>query len=257
MKHNRLRMRVRVACALAAIGLSAMLAGGALANQAVAAAGGSQPSKLAQRAVVRLQNLPGLRARLQQLEGRTGVRLVSHQRQLPQRGGRFGARRPALARVADVPDEFNIILTPASTYWGFSELHLDVGGASTSPGAGVIDWWPKFTDNANQGWTFYPLDAINPNLSPNLFFIINDNSGLCMESNGVAGAQVYQNTCGAAPDRQAWDTPLRPNSYPTSWSIQNHASGLMLDVYNDSRLPGAFIDTWPSNGAQNQQFAAW
>jgi hypothetical protein len=248
--------RVRIGRALAAVGVSAMLAGGALATPAGASPGLVQPSKPAQRAVVHQPNLAVFRARLLRLvDSRPSGRLpklVVRQRQLRQRDGRPGVRLPERsARVADVL-QFDTFLSPANTLG----LDVDVAGGSTSPDAGVIDWWPKATDNANQDWTF---ENITPS-EPNLFFIVNDNSGLCLTTNGAAGEQVYQEPCGGPGVNvygQIWNTGLRPNTWPDAWAIQSYGSGLFLDVYGGSPWPGAYMDTWYANGGANQFFYAY
>jgi hypothetical protein len=248
--------RVGIGRALAAVGVSAMLAGGALATQAAASPGLSQSSKPAQRAVVHPPNLAALRTRLVRLvDSRPGGRLpklVIRQRQLRQQSGRPGVQLPERsARVADV-SEFTTFLSPANTF----DLDVDVSNASTSPGAGVDDWWSKLTDNANQRWTFV---NITPS-QPNLFFIVNQNSGMCLTTNGAAGEQVYQEPCGAPGVNvygQIWNTGLRPNTGLDGWAIQSYGSGLFLDVYGDSPWPGAYIDTWYANGGANQFFGAF
>ena len=250
MKLKRPRTRDQISCALAVLGSSALLAGGALASPAAASAGRAQPSKSAQRTDARLPNLSAFRARLRSLDSRPGVRLprpVSHQLRIRHGHGRPGV--PLSDRLASAADagSFTTNVTPQNTFF----LQLDVSNASTSPDAGVIDWWTN--GHANQSWTFY-----NVTNDPNMFIIVNQNSGQCLTTSGVAGDQVYQEPCGVVsnPYDQVWYTGLRPDTWPNAYDIQSVGSGLYLDVYGDSPWPGAWIDTWYWNGGKNQYFHA-
>lgn len=176
MKLKRFRLRARLACALAALGSSVLLACGFFASSAAAASA------------------------------------------------------------------FTVRVTPANTFF----MLLDVSGASTSPGAPVIDWWAN--GGSNQSWTF------SPDGGANTYEIINQNSGQCLTTDGVAGDQVLQMPC-TGSQLQEWRTGLSPSSSET-YTIQNVYSGLYLDVNSDSPWPGTSIDTWYYNGGQNQFFQA-
>lgn len=248
MKLKRPRTRAKVACALAVLGCSALLAGGALASPAGASAGRAQPSKPAQRTGAQLPNLSALRARLRQWDSRPGVRLpklVAHLR-MRHGHGRPGVPQPdRLASAADAAS-FSTDVSPSNTFF----LQLDVGGASTATGAGVIDWWSN--GGANQNWAF-----VNVSADPNEFAIVNQNSGQCLTTNGYAGADVYQAPCDGVsdPNAQVWYTGLRLNT-GSGWSIMSMATGFYLDVYGDSPWPGSGIDTWYWDGGANQYFCA-
>jgi hypothetical protein len=149
----------------------------------------------------------------------------------------------AAAGPASASSIFNIHISPNNTF----ALVLDVSGASTQPGAPVIDWWQN--GGSNQGWTFVPNGS-----GPNIYEIINDNSGQCLTTDGVAGDQVFQDPCSSSL-LQLWHTPLNPSS-AESWAIQNVGSLLFLDVSGDNAWPGASIDTWTWNGGSNQLFVA-
>jgi Ricin-type beta-trefoil lectin domain-like len=129
---------------------------------------------------------------------------------------------------------------------------LDVSGASTSPGAPVIDWWDKnyLLNDANQQWTIKPVQYG--------YYIVNQNSGQCLTSDGVAGDQTYKWPC-VGSLYQMWYGNTYPaledgyaGSVADTW--QNVASGLYLDVYGGDHLPGGTIDTWYWNGGDNQYF---
>ena len=145
------------------------------------------------------------------------------------------------ATSAQASTGFTIHITPDNTAF----LLLDVSGGSTSLGAGVIDWVAN--GGANQSWTFIPY-------STNVYEIENNNSGMCLTTDNVAGDQVYQFACLGA-STQLWYTQLTPSS-TSDWTIRSQSSGLYLDVNGDSPWQGTSIDTWYFNGGYNQYFGA-
>ncbi|MEO8213857.1 MAG: RICIN domain-containing protein, partial [Myxococcales bacterium] len=73
---------------------------------------------------------------------------------------------------------------------------MDVSGASTTPGAPVIQWRCNFA--SNEQWTVQPFN--------NAYRIIQQKSGQCLSVAGgstVAGAAIVQNTCSGA-DSELW-----------------------------------------------------
>ncbi len=130
-------------------------------------------------------------------------------------------------------------VTPANTFF----LQLDVYGASTANGAGVIDWWTN--GGANQSWNFISYGGSNT------WEIQNRNSGECLATDGVPGDQVYQDPCDLQSN-QLWNANVATNG--TFFNIQSKSSGLYLDVNSNSSWPGAVIDTWYYNGNSNQYF---
>jgi hypothetical protein len=130
-------------------------------------------------------------------------------------------------------------VTPANTFF----LQLDVYGASTAPGTGVIDWWTN--GGANQSWNFVSYG------DGNTWEIQNRNSGFCLATDGVPGDQVFQEPCDLQPN-QLWNATPQTNG--TFFTIQSKSSGLYLDVNSNSSWPGAIIDTWWWNGNSNQLF---
>ena len=119
--------------------------------------------------------------------------------------GRPGVPQPdrLASAVADARLLQRTDVSPSNTFF----LQLDVGGASTATGAGVIDWWSN--GGANQNWAF-----VNVSTDPNEFAIVNQNSGQCLTTNGYAGADVYQAPCDGVsdPNAQVWYTGLRLNA---------------------------------------------
>jgi hypothetical protein len=147
-----------------------------------------------------------------------------------------------LAGPASASTGFTTEITPNNTFG----LLLDVSGASTQPGAPVIDWWAD--SGANQEWTFSTTGAYDT------YEIINYNSGQCLTAYPAPGDQVYQWPCNDGPAQQ-WVTGLTAGSI-YAYTIQNVNSGLYLDVSGNSSSPGTAIDTWPYNGQSNQEFGA-
>jgi Ricin-type beta-trefoil lectin domain-like len=134
-------------------------------------------------------------------------------------------------------------ITPGNTFY----LQLDVSGASTAPGAPVIDWYSD--GGANQVWTFSSVGGANT------YEIINQNSNQCLTTDGVAGDQLYQLPCSGSQEQQ-WKTNLPAEGAFKDYSIQNVYSGLYVDVSGDSPWPGSAIDAWYGNGQPNQMFSA-
>jgi len=125
---------------------------------------------------------------------------------------------------------------------------LDVSGGSTEPGAPVIDWWAN--GGANQAWIFQS----SLYYAPNTYEIVNQNSGQCLTTDGVAGDQLYQWPCTPWSHNQVWVSDIRGFSDGQGHAISNPAFGLVVDVYGNTSWPGAAIDAWYPNGGQNQYF---
>ena len=229
------RLRAQVACAIAALGTSALLAGGVLASPAAASGGRAQESKPAHPPVLRLYHRSVNPARLPKSAPR------------PLRPPNRSAHT-----AADSFFDFTTNVTPLNTGGFFSPdgLVLDMSGASTAPGGQLIDWVSN--RGANQMWTFHNITLKN---SGQLYTIVNQNSGLCLTTDGIAGDRVVQETCAGNNLTQQWYTGLSPFS-TQGWAVENEASGLYLDVDQDNPDFGAWIITWPFNGGLNQYFQA-
>jgi hypothetical protein len=120
-------------------------------------------------------------------------------------------------------------------------LVLDVSGGSTANGARVIQWYGSFA--ANQRWNF--VDQGDGTET-----IVNQNSGKCLTTDGVAGHQLYQFTCAGSP-LQKWSGTL---DRMQEHGLTNPYSGLRVDVDGGSRWAGAGIIAWYPHGGDNQQF---
>jgi alpha-L-fucosidase 2 len=160
-----------------------------------------------------------------------------------------------LAPAAAHADEtlYNIGIAPYSDYYAGV---LDVAGGSTAAGAKVIQY--SVTGGANQRWDVRPTVGGS--------HIVNVKSQLCLETNGVAGTQLFVTYCNDANARQVWNfsaprfTLLNPNA---PWAdqhggeISNPWTGFRIDVSGGSRLNGTPVIGWPRNFGDNQSFAYW
>jgi Ricin-type beta-trefoil lectin domain-like len=126
-------------------------------------------------------------------------------------------------------------------------LVLDVSGASTSPGAKVIQYYGN--GGANQRWT--SVDAGNGNQQ-----IVNEHSGQCLTTNGTAGSQLYQWPCTLGA-RQEWrgTLPQAFNGLQRGSSLVNPSSGLAVDINRASADAGAAAIGWYASDSYNQHFA--
>lgn len=123
-------------------------------------------------------------------------------------------------------------------------LMLDVSGGSTDNGAGVIQWYSHF--GANQRWNF--VDQGNGTET-----IVNQNSGKCLTTDGVAGDQLYQFTCVGSP-LQKWQGTLNQLARDVD-PLTNPYTGLRVDVNGASPWAGASIVGWYPNNGGNQYFS--
>jgi hypothetical protein len=127
-------------------------------------------------------------------------------------------------------------------------LTLDVAGASTSPGAPVIQWYGH--GGSNQRWNFVTLPNGNQQ-------IVNQNSGMCLTTNGIAGQVLYQWYCNVGA-RQEWQGSI-PGKFSNAivkngGMLVNPATGLAVDIQGASGLAGAGVIGWYQNGKDNQRF---
>jgi len=123
-----------------------------------------------------------------------------------------------------------------------SGLLLDVSGASLTPGAPVIQWYPN--GQSNQAWNIPEGETPGP--------VSNVNSGQCLSTDGVAGDQLYQWPCDPGSINQQWSL-IYPYG-PDYADLYNPYFDLVVDVSGDSYAAGASIDAWPWNGQASQLF---
>ena len=132
---------------------------------------------------------------------------------------------------------------------------LDVAGGSTAPGAKVIQY--SVTGGANQRWDVRPTAGGS--------HIVNVKSQFCLQTNGVAGAQLSVTYCNDANPRQVWNfsaprfTVIDANDpfHDQHGEIFNPYTLLRVDVQGGGRLNGTPIIGWPLNFGASQGFAYW
>src|SRR5690348_14391875 len=114
----------------------------------------------------------------------------------------------------------------------YRSLELDVSGGATYNGACVIQWYA--TGAGNQRWNL--VDQGDGTET-----VVNQNSGKCLTTDGVAGHQLYQFTCVGSP-LQKWRGNLP--TQPDSTMLVNTGTGLAMDVNGGSGAAGAAIIAW-------------
>src|SRR4051794_8271814 len=137
----------------------------------------------------------------------------------------------ALPAAANAQSLQNVSIATGASY---NYLVLDVAGGSTSNGAKVIQWAGHGT--GNQRWNF--VDQGNGTSA-----IVNQNSGKCLTSDGVAGHQLYQFTC-VGSLLQQWRGTLGNVFDSSSPKLVNVASGVLMGVSGGRGAGGTPILPW-------------
>ena len=153
----------------------------------------------------------------------------------------------ALAVVPGIANAQSLQSVAVATDSSDDFLVLDVSGGSTAPGAGVIQWYGH--GGANQRWNF--VEQADGSET-----IVNQNSGQCLTTDGVAGHQLFQWPCNGG-GRQEWRGTLLPElgaGFTTGKALTNVETGLRVDIEGASRWAGARAVGWYDNGGANQYF---
>jgi hypothetical protein len=125
-----------------------------------------------------------------------------------------------------------------------TSLTLAVYASSTAEGARIVQGPPW--GFPSESWTFTPYG--------DNYLIINQNSNMCLTTDGTAGHSLYQAAC-LGGTGQLWQIGPHMPDGAYSW-ILNPGYGLYLDVYGGSTDWSATIDGAPWNGGlSNQSFA--
>lgn len=150
-----------------------------------------------------------------------------------------------------------LTVTPGTTsYWIAptpDSMAMSVADASTTAGARVIQWYN--TGGNEQKWYF---DGVSDASGAYLGFLLrNKNSGLCLNTDGVAGHGLYQDYCN--PGQRPTEIFTNSPNYDIygiliSWRYQNTWTGLWLDDYGRSLNAGNIIDLWSQNYNDSQDF---
>ena len=125
-------------------------------------------------------------------------------------------------------------------------LNVAVADGATTGGAPIIQW--SADDGSEQEWKFgtETYDGVYKGT-----FILNVNSDLCVNTDGVAGDQLDQEICYYGNVNELYYVYGDLGSYD---SIENVGSGLYLDVSGYSWNEGDGIDLWYQNNQPNQTF---
>ena len=129
---------------------------------------------------------------------------------------------------------------------------IDVQGGSTERGAPVIQWYDN--GGANQHWTLAITRAANlGDIATDT--VRNQNSGMCLTTDGVAGHALFQWYCNGGSG-QEWQGSITKkfSSTFTGGALRNPASGLNVDIEGASPWAGARVIGWSPNGGENQRF---
>jgi hypothetical protein len=126
-------------------------------------------------------------------------------------------------------------------------LNVAVADGATWGGARIIQW--SADNGAEQEWEFGNTydDGVYQGT-----FIRNVNSGLCLNTDGVAGDELDQEICYYNNVNELFNVEGSLGGYV---SIRNVGSGLYLDVSGYSFNEGDGIDLWYQNDQPNQTFA--
>jgi len=128
----------------------------------------------------------------------------------------------------------------------YDGMNVAVAGGSTSVGARVIQWYND--GGSEQKWYF---DAVYDGSSGFEGYLIrNENSGLCLSTDGIAGDRMTQEPC----NPQLYPEWFAIDSWGTDNQFYNRQTGLYMDVSGYSYTAGANVDLWYSNGGDNQWF---
>jgi hypothetical protein len=142
-------------------------------------------------------------------------------------------------------------IPPGATIMVRSRLHgqvLDIQGGNRQPGAAVISYPGRPTQNDNQTWELVPGPG-------GAYFVQSRLNGLVLDIQGGSRAPSARVIMWPAkPNRNAnqlWD--LSPGPRNAYW-IRSRLNGFVLDVHGANRTPGTPIIVYPAhaNGADNQ-----
>jgi hypothetical protein len=121
---------------------------------------------------------------------------------------------------------------------------IDVPGATTASGTGLVQW--ACHSNANQQWAADDLGNGYVRLKA-------AHSGMCADLANQStsnGAAVVQAACGAGNSQQ-WVKESTDSGY---FRLKSRHSGLCIDVNGASNTDGATLIQWTCGGATNQQW---
>lgn len=130
-------------------------------------------------------------------------------------------------------------------------LDVAVSGGSSTPGTGIIQW---AADGGNEQVWEFGTETLDGQYEGT--FILNVNSGMCINTDNVPGHSLAEQPCYLADGNELYNIHGSLGGYD---SFSNVNSGLYVDVSGYSWSEGAAIDLWYQNNQPNQTFAtvAW
>ncbi len=144
----------------------------------------------------------------------------------------------------------NTVYHDSQAHWitaSYDGMNIAVSGGATWAGAPVIQWYND--GGTEQKWYFDQVyDANGGYMGVELR---NENSGMCLYDDSVAGDWLFQEPCN--PDDSAeffWHYGYAG----TDNHFQARRDSLYVDVAGYSYGAGANIDAWYGNGQSNQDF---
>lgn len=128
----------------------------------------------------------------------------------------------------------------------FDGMNVAVADNGTDNYHRVVQWYND--GGAEQKWYFDQVYDASYGFEGLL--LRNENSGLCLSTDGTAGDTLFQVTCdpGNTSEWFSRGTSAADNTF------FNRSTGLYLDVSGYSYAAGANMDLWYWNGGQNQWF---
>lgn len=118
---------------------------------------------------------------------------------------------------------------------------LDVPNSSTSDNVGLIQW--SYSGGNNQKWNITSLGS-------GYYKVVAAHSGKSLYGTGTKGSIAIQYTYSGS-NYQIWKIASIGGG---KYTLQNKATGYMLDVYNASIADNASIIVWSATGLSNQQW---
>jgi hypothetical protein len=146
----------------------------------------------------------------------------------------------APAAASAQPLQSVAILTGAS----YGYFALDVEGGSTESGAKILQWYGNWS--GNQRWNLVTRADGKQQ-------IVNQKSGMCLTTNGVPGAKLFQYFCNGSR-AQEWQGNLALYPSTAATHLKNPTYNLVADIEGGSGWAGAYLVGWYANGGANQDF---
>lgn len=128
----------------------------------------------------------------------------------------------------------------------FDGMNVSVADGGTDDYHRIIQWYND--GGAEQKWYFDQVYDATGGFEG--YLLRNENSGLCMSTDGNAGDTLFQVTCDPGNMAEWFDRGISG----TDNNFFNRSTGLYLDVSGFSYSAGANMDLWYWNGGDNQWF---